>query len=276
MDIRLVEFYCSGKLPREILISELFNLGFDGFEEDESGFRTYCPEDKYDDRAIESIIKRIPVLKQVRWMSTSFEQKNWNEEWERSYQPVILSDRYLVAAPFHQIQRMDLKKIIISPKMAFGTGHHATTQLMVDFQTCISHKDKRVLDFGAGTGILAIIAEDLGAKMVLAIENDVDAVECLRENIDLNHCTRVKYEMVDISGLVNSEYDIILANITRNVIIEAAEVFSHLITQGGDLVISGFYQQDEEMLIKNFNDLGFYPSLVKRKEGWSAMHFIRT
>lgn len=242
----------------EIVIARLADTGFEGFEEEENILHAFIVENKFDEKNIIDILSPLKLT----FTKKIIEQKNWNEEWEKNFQPVIVDNFCIVRADFHATIPTVQHDIIITPKMSFGTGHHATTYMMISAMRHIDFKDKNVLDFGTGTGILAILAEKCGAKHVLAIDNDEYCIKNAAENIVVNQCSIITVEKRD-STQATGVFDIILANITRNIIIENLPYIWQHLTAAGVLLVSGLLRNDKEdfqlQAEKNgFTTTGFY------------------
>src|SRR6476661_5603092 len=218
----------------EILIAQLSEIGFEGFEEGESFLSAYI-----DQEALNEIeLKNLVSSHDLTYSKNLIEQKNWNEEWEKNFEPVIIDDFVTIRAEFHKPIKNVEHEIIITPKMSFGTGHHATTYMMIQQMRNIDFKNKSVFDFGTGTGVLAIIAEKLGAAKIIAIDNDEWSISNANENIERNNCKNIQLLLSD-SPLVSNRFDVILANINKNVILQYLEVLSNLLIENGQLLVSG-------------------------------------
>ena len=250
-----------------ILMAELAENNFYAFEEDKNILTGYINETDFDERKLTALLPDSAV-----YTSTIVEDRNWNEEWESQLQPIIIKDFVAIRAAFHEAIKNVEYEIIITPKMSFGTGHHATTYLMIDLMQKIDFINKSVLDFGTGTGILAILAEKSGASSVLAIDNDEWSISNAIENIEANNSKNIIIERRDtIAGLPC--VDIILANINFNVLQENAHNFSKLSVPGTILIISGFLAGDEENIVSVFAKKGFIKKQKLRKEDWMALQF---
>lgn len=225
---------------QEILVAELEQLNYDSFWEQDEALEAYIRQDEYSEEALRAVTNRYGVAFRVE----TVEEKNWNVEWEKNFEPIVVADQCLVRADFHSVKKDYPHEIIINPKMAFGTGHHATTYLMLQQQLQLDHQDKTVLDAGCGTGILAILAEQKGASHVLAYDNNEWAVNNIRENISINHCQQIGVLQGTIADVKPFEYDIILANINRNVLLEEIPAYVKYLAAGGSLLLSGFYTFD--------------------------------
>jgi ribosomal protein L11 methyltransferase len=228
----------------DILTALLADLGFDSFIDSPKGLIAYIPTKLYSEGEIKLFLKNIPFGIEVNYSITSIEDQNWNKQWESNFEPITVENFCRVRAPFHSSEKNCQLEITIEPKMAFGTGHHQTTWLMIRelFNTYL--KDKTVLDMGCGTGILAIVAEKLGASSITAIDNDKWANENTLENIKVNGCSKIKALHGDASILGNEMFDIILANINLNILIKDIHIYSSSLNNGGLLVMSGILVSD--------------------------------
>jgi len=241
----------------DTLIGELYAIGFDSFYEHEEGFDAYVEEALYDEKKITTFFDSHAIEIPLTYTIGTLENKNWNEEWEKNFSPVVVTNKCRIRASFHTPDPSYLYEIIIDPKMAFGTGHHETTSMMIEQQLSINQKDKTVLDAGSGTGILAIMACKLGAKHVTAYDIDEWAFENIKENANLNDCSGIKTYQGDIKTLFLPllKYDIVLANINKNVLLEEIPNYASYMDENGTLVLSGFYEHDvadiEKVLISN-------------------------
>lgn len=258
----------------EILIAELSEAGYDSFwERDESSFIAYIEKNAFSESALADLKLKYPEA-QISWQYEGLESKNWNEEWEKNFQPIVVSGRCYIRSTFHEPKPHFPLEIIIEPKMSFGTGHHATTSMMVELLLAVYLKDKKVMDVGTGTGILAIAAEKLGAKQVYAFDVDDWSIENTRENVALNHCTNITIEKGTISDLLPSQgYDVVLANITRNILLDELPNYVACLNVGGYLAISGFYTQDLSAFTPLSQSLKLSPEKSLIRDNWAAILF---
>jgi ribosomal protein L11 methyltransferase len=261
----------------DILIAELGAMGYETFEEIEGGFRAYLPVPDFDIEALEAVLTPYSESTFVSYSHKIIPGQNWNEEWEKNFPAVIIGDDVYIRASFHEPNPVVKFDIVINPKMSFGTGHHATTSLMVAYQLELDHNDKRVLDAGTGTGVLAIMAEKLGAAYINAYDIDPWPVENTKENLAINHCTKTEVWQGVASDLVLFEpFDIVLANINRNVLLSEMTYYAGFLKQGGNLLLSGFYEEDIPILQESANNAGF-TYITKRVSPlrWSMLHFVK-
>jgi ribosomal protein L11 methyltransferase len=262
---------------QDLLINALGEIGFDTFEEVEAGFKAYIPVDVFDDERLAEQLAPYHAMFTFSYDIHLVQHKNWNEVWESNFEPMQVSDQIYVRATFHQ-PRLDFPyEIVIDPKMAFGTGHHETTTMMMELLLSADVEDKNVLDMGCGTGILAILASKLGAETVTAIDYDAVCYESTIENAELNGI----YNITPLCGSkevipFDEEFDVILANINRNILLDQMPVYSEVLCDGGVIYFSGFYEAiDLEMITAAALKHGLtYVSHLKMKD-WVAAKFIK-
>jgi ribosomal protein L11 methyltransferase len=228
---------------QDLLIALLDDAGYEGYEEGQGFLSAFIPQEKFD----ETTLSAIEAQQQVIATKDLVKEKNWNEEWEKNFQPVVIDQFCAVRADFHQPISGVEHEIIITPKMSFGTGHHATTYIMILFMQHQDVKGKRLLDFGTGTGILAILAETLGATEVTAIDNDDWSIDNAAENISVNKCRRIRLSKAeDLKEL--EQFDVILANINRHVILANMLDLKQHLASGGVLIVSGLLPDDAPVI----------------------------
>jgi ribosomal protein L11 methyltransferase len=227
-------------------MAELLEKGFDSFMEEENSLLAYIPAEIYHEDLMKSIIMLRDHL-EVKINVKRLKDKNWNKEWERNYQPVTIGKCH-VRAPFHPPDPGAEYEIIIEPRMAFGTAHHETTQLMAGWLMELEVRGKDILDMGCGTGILAILASKMGAATVTAIDNDEWAWRNSLDNFRINKVDKGKVYSGDASLIKPGRFDIILANINRNVLLQDMRTYSKGLRTGGMLLLSGFYSEDVEAI----------------------------
>jgi ribosomal protein L11 methyltransferase len=247
---------------REILIAELSELGAEGFEELPETLIVFVPAADYNREAFAAAIK-------TEWAEEEIAPKNWNAEWESNFDPVVVDDFCAVRAHFHRAFPEVQHEILITPKMSFGTGHHATTRLMMERMREIDFKDKTVFDFGTGTGVLAILAEKLGASTVLATDNDSWSIENALENCTTNACEKVRVSDIDIESIEQQNgFEIILANINRNILLQYMPTLFTLLRPGGMLLMSGLLTEDEAIIREAATAAGFTQGPMHSRNNW--------
>jgi ribosomal protein L11 methyltransferase len=271
--MQYLEFKISCKESfREILIAELAEVGYDSFLETDEGFDAYIQEDLFDRNAYQQVIDQYQDAASLQVIEAIMPKVNWNEEWEKNYDPIEVGDQVYVRASFHQPRAEFKYEILINPKMSFGTGHHATTFLMLSHQLTIDHSEKRVLDIGAGTGILAIMAHQLGAGHIEAFDIDEWCVENGNENFDLNGMSGVRMGKGTVREVKpQGEFDIVLANINKNVLLDEMDVYATLVKTNGYLLLSGFYEHDVLDVAEKAFQYGFVEKELKTKDDWAAL-----
>ena len=256
----------------EILIAELSLLEFELFEEKPYGLIAYIKSSEYS----QNIFERVKILNskefEVEFEVKKIENKNWNEEWEKNYAPVEINEYCTVRAPFHKSSKKTYD-IIIKPEMSFGTGHHETTQLMIDFLFEQNLVNKKICDVGCGTGILSIIAEKTGAIEVDAVDIALNCIENTIDNINRNNCKKIKTKLCSSEGLLGKTYDFILSNITLNNLKDNFKNFKNLAKQNTILIISGFYEKDLKNVNQMLENFGFELLEYKIKNRWVASKY---
>ncbi|MGG9972390.1 50S ribosomal protein L11 methyltransferase [Ferruginibacter sp. SUN002] len=261
------DFHSTNSSQSEQLIALLSNQNFEGFEEDDDSLKAFIPENLFNENEFAEIVKIFPSILYTR---VSVENINWNQQWESGFSPVTVGDFVAIRAGFHQPITNVAHEIIITPKMSFGTGHHATTHMMVQQMQHIDFANKSVLDFGTGTGVLAILAEKLGASKVFAIDNDEWSITNTIENIEQNSCSKITVELHNEipKGTV---YDVILANINLNVILANLDSIATVAKTGTPVLLSGFLLENEDRIKSSTAEAGFtYLSTVKKGD-WIAV-----
>jgi ribosomal protein L11 methyltransferase len=256
----------------EIIIAELSETGYDSFWEEEEGVLAYIEREKFDEKTLKSLQEKYWEAR-ITYEFSGLESKNWNEEWEKNFQPIVIANKCHVRATFHEPRPELDMEVVIDPKMSFGTGHHATTSMMVEYMLEMDFSHKKVLDVGCGSAILSIVAQKLGAESVFAFDIDDWAVENSKENIKLNNCSNIFLEKGTITTIsLSYNYDVILANITRNVLLDEIPHYAKLLEKGGVLLLSGFYESDIDRLVDTANMYKLSLQNTKLKEGgWAAL-----
>ncbi len=260
----------------DILIAETAEAGFDTFMETSEGFEAFAEEDRYDPALLEEIRQRYAATCAPEFALDRVQKENWNEQWEKSFEPVVVGEECIVRAEFHRPDKHYPYEIVITPKMSFGTGHHATTWLMLHAQLLLDHQGKSVMDAGCGTAILAIMACMRGARLVEAFDIDEWSTVNGQENLDNNHCDQVNLRQGTIRSLTFSDrFDILLANINRNVLLADMDAFSAHLVPGGKLLLSGFYESDVPDLLASATANGFSFERQEVREGWCSLLLIK-
>lgn len=285
-----VTFLVSPATPwREILMAELAELGYDTFEEgytDPGGgqgeLKAYIRSDRFDAAALGGLLALRDPHATVSWTSQEIAPRNWNAEWESGFQPVAVDGQVRIRAEFHPSVPGFAHELVITPRMAFGTGHHATTRMMVKAMLDLHHAARtdghgldlagtEVCDLGCGTGVLAILAERMGAARVDAIDIDPGAVDNARENVERNGCHAITVEKGDASALEGRTYHAILANIERNILLDAMPLLSRALRPGGALFLSGFVVNDRHMLAERAKAEGLLTAERMQEGDWALL-----
>ena len=256
---------------RDWLVALLSEFDFEGFEETGDSLKAYVPVDKATPASVQQILTD-NELQHITFSTKDLEDKNWNEEWEKNFEPVVIVNRVGIRAPFHQPLNTEYE-IVIEPKMSFGTGHHATTASVIQLMLEMDFAGKNVLDFGSGTGVLAILAEKLNAEKLLAIDNEEWAYNNCVENIATNNCSRITCIHGDDSYSFSEKFDIILANINRHVILNNLKNWKQLLALNGVLIVSGILQNAESIVLSEAMNAGLQKTKIVENNGWLAIAF---
>lgn len=259
---------------RDLLIDTLAGIGFDTFEETESGFKAYIPSANFVLHDLDLALAPYRELITFSYEENLILQKNWNEVWESNFEPLQIGDSCYVRATFHDAAPKFRYEIVIDPKMAFGTGHHQTTSMMMELMLGENLTEKDVLDMGCGTGILAILASMLGARDVLAIDNDPVCFDSTKENADLNQISNIRTVCGSKDAIPNQKFDVILANINRNILLDQLDAYAQVLKPNGTLLMSGFYEDPDLQIIKEAASArGLEFVMHMNKQNWVAAKF---
>jgi ribosomal protein L11 methyltransferase len=259
-----VEIESFDQQEKEILVALLTEQGYEGFEEDAGTLKAFIAQKDFNETILRS------VLRDRSFTTSVIEEKNWNQEWESHFQPVIIDDYCAIRAEFHRPIENVQHEIVITPKMSFGTGHHPTTEMMIRMMREIDFTPKKVLDFGTGTGVLAILAEKNGAEEILAIDNDDWSIENAKENFRNNDSHKIKIQQA--SAIPASEpFDIILANIIRSVIILQLEKMARALNKDGFLLLSGLLKEDENEILHMAKQWGLLLQKKIQQGNWICL-----
>ena len=258
----------------DLLMQALGDIGFDSFETLDQGLKAYVPEHNFNLSDLEGTLDYFPYPMQLTYTIKEVPNENWNTRWEENFQAVVLADQIYIRAPFHA-PRPDLPwEVIIHPKMAFGTGHHQTTALMLEYIAEIQPKGLQVLDMGAGTGILSILSAKMGAKHIWALDYDPICYESIQENTELNQVRGVEAKLGSSADIPQEAFDLILANINRNILLEQIPAYRKVLKPGGLLLLSGFYEGEDLDIIKTEAAVhGLHYINHKTQDNWVAAKF---
>ena len=257
----------------DILVAELGQVGFESFTENPDGVEAYIQKADWN----ASLLNDIQIL-QSEEVTFSYdvkeiEQVNWNEEWEKNFEPIVVADQVSIRAPFHENPGLKYD-IVIEPKMSFGTGHHETTHLMIQHLMELDLQGKKVLDMGCGTGILAIFAEMKGAAALDAIDIDNWCYENSLENVERNNCHHISVFEGDASLLKSDVYDVIIANINRNILLKDMSVYADSLKENGILLLSGFYTEDIEKINESAESNGLKQVKKLTRNNWVGLKYV--
>lgn len=258
---------------REVLYADLDNAGVESIVDTETGVLAYIAENLFSEIDIDQfMVKNLPV--DVSVSKQLIEEQNWNAKWESTFEPITINEKCVIRAPFHDELNNEFD-VVISPQMSFGTGHHETTFLIAKELFELGLKNKSVLDMGCGTAVLAILAEKLGATKLDAIDIEDWAFENAKDNLELNHSKNIKVYLGDVSQLkeLNATYDVVIANINRNVLMADLPEYSKSMNKGGVLMLSGFFTTDQPILVLKAEEVGLKFDYMKEKNGWAMLRF---
>jgi ribosomal protein L11 methyltransferase len=278
MEYKKVAFNFSSiqEYQQDLLIGALGDIGFDTFEDTENGFDAYIIDDQFNETSLNEVLMGFGDELQYTFEVSSIEPENWNEEWEKNFSPLIISENCYVRATFHEPQPQYEYEIVIDPKMAFGTGHHQTTTMVMRYILETDLQGKVVLDMGAGTAILGILASKRSAKEIIAIDNDEVCYRSAIENAALNGVTNLTSLCGSKEVIPAQNFDIILANINRNILLDQIESYAKVLLSGGSIFFSGFYEEPDLQMIKD-HCAKFSLLYVDHKKinDWVAAKFVK-
>lgn len=256
----------------DILVARLNEIEFESYNEDETGVKAYVQTHLLDESAVAAIIAEVAKLCEISYAIKKVKQENWNIQWETNFDPVIINDKCVIRAHFHQpIHDLEFE-IVITPKMSFGTGHHETTSLIMCEMFNLDFKEKLVLDMGCGTGVLAILASKLGASSLVGIDFDEWAVENAEENSALNFVDNIDYIHGDADSIGDATFDIILANINRNIILKDIEKYVDAMNEKSEIILSGFLKEDIPLILEKSKQLGLDLVVSKNRNKWQMLY----
>ena len=260
----------------EILASALSEENFESFVHNDEGFEAFIQLPLYNEIVLKDLREQFSGL-DFTYATHTIKQENWNETWEKSFDPVIIENYCTIRAPFHAAPAPPVLDIIIEPKMSFGTGHHQTTWLMTKSLFENDLKNKSVLDVGCGTGILSIVAKKLGAKTVVGFDIDEWSIENSRENRKVNGYSRLDIDFFQgtIQKVVNQSFDLILANINKNILLKEMGSYVGVLNTGGQIFFSGFFDLDAPDLIEAAKNLGLKFIKQETKNEWATLSFVK-
>lgn len=271
---KIITFYGT-QGQNDLLVALLDNFNFDSFEEiDEQSLKAYVLKENFDKESFVAFISSLEIFENVSYDIDDLADKNWNEVWESSFHPIIIGEQCTVRAPFHPASQSQYE-IIIEPRMAFGTGHHATTSMVLEMMLSINFSNKTVLDFGCGTGILSILAEKMGAQEIQANDIEEPAYLNTMDNSSINACAKIVALWGDVSVVPQKLYDIILANVTTNTIQENIDALNYFLKKEGEIIFSGILNEQKQSIKDLAQSLNFKLVCEKNLDNWVALHYIK-
>jgi len=260
----------------DVLAEELGELGFESFVTTEESLAAYIPENKFDENKVKELLADFPFEASINYKLNQIESKNWNEEWEKHFfEPIVIGNECVIHSSFHQNVPKATYEIVIDPKMAFGTGHHETTSLVIGELLKMDLDGKKLLDMGCGTAVLAILASMRGAKDIVAIDIDTWCTENSLENLEVNRISNIDVKLGGAELLEGMHFDIVLANINRNILLADMEKYVDCLSSGGELYMSGFYKEDIPLIEAEANINGLKMTDFKEKNNWVVVKMIK-
>ncbi len=258
----------------EILIAELGFAGFESFVENDNGVTAYIQKEEWNADILESISILNSDEFSISFQKNEVAQTNWNAEWEKNFEAIQVDDLVSIRAPFHEDKKLQYD-IVIEPKMSFGTGHHETTHMMIQHLLELDLENKSTLDMGCGTGILAIFAEMKGAKPLDGIDIDNWCYLNSIENAERNNCKHISFYEGDASLLKNQKYDVIIANINRNILLSDMKTYTNCLLKNGVLLLSGFYKEDIATIDAEVSKYGLQLKKTIEKNNWVSLKYFK-
>jgi len=258
----------------DILMAELGELGFESFVETETGLSAYIQKSDWNPLILSQVTSLNSGKFNIVYNKEEIAPVNWNHEWEKNFEPIEIDKTVSIRAPFHEAGNLQYN-LIIEPKMSFGTGHHETTHLMVQHLLALDLKEKNVLDMGCGTAILAILAEKLGAKPIDAIDIDAWSYENSIENVERNDCKNISVFEGEASLLIDQQYDVIIANINRNILLADMDAYNKVLKSNGILLLSGFYKEDIPFIHTAASQYGLTQELSLERNNWVGLRYFK-
>ena len=273
-------YACSFTNPENENLKDMFmellgSIGFDSFMDTDEGFEAYCQEPALNEEELNDIMQMEQFANVKLLKKELIPDQDWNATWEASYEPVIINEFCRIRAPFHKVEGSYKYDLIIEPKMSFGTAHHETTSQIIELMLQSDFSGLNLLDMGSGTGVLAILAKKLGSATTVAIDNDEWAYRNALDNIRLNDENDIIVELGDASSLNDRQFDVILANINRNILLRDMKEYVKCLVSGGKIFFSGFYEEDLVLITKEAERLGLTYSNHVTKNNWTAAVFVK-
>lgn len=273
-------YACSFSNPDNEVLKDMFmellgTIGFDSFMDTEDGFEAYCQESALDETELDEILRMEQFADVSLLKKELIPDQDWNATWEASYDPVIINELCRIRAPFHKVEGTYKYDLVIEPKMSFGTAHHETTSQIIELMLQSEFSGLNVLDMGSGTGVLAILAKKLGSAMTVAIDNDEWAYRNALDNIRLNDENEIVVELGDATSLNDRQFDVILANINRNILLRDMKEYVKSLVENGRIFFSGFYEEDLVLITKEAEHLGLKYVNHVTKNNWTAAVFVK-
>ena len=256
----------------DLISSDLGGIHYESFIQTESGIKAFVKVEEYSENDLSLLLKEYSENCETNFKVKEIESINWNEEWEKNFSPIVVNDKCIVRATFHNLDRKYDYDIVINPKMSFGTGHHATTNLMIEQMLKLDIKNKSVLDMGCGTSVLGILASKKAAKAVFAVDYDEWSVNNSIENVKLNNVDNIAVKQGSEEQLKGGHFNLILANINLNVLLAQIETYYQILEPEGSILLSGVLEKDLNKLLVKIKHLGLVVKETKQKDKWIMVY----
>ena len=256
----------------DLISSDLGGFNYESFVQTENGIQAFIKIEEYYENDLSLLLNEYSESCETSYQIKEIESINWNEEWEKNFSPIVVADKCIVRATFHNLDRKYDYDIVINPKMSFGTGHHATTHLMIEQMLKLDIQNKSVLDMGCGTSVLAILAAKKAAKFVFAVDYDEWSVNNSIENIKLNNVDNVEVKQGSKELIRGGHFNLILANINLNVLLAQIETYYQVLEPKGSILFSGLLEKDLNKLLAKIKKLGLVVKETKQKDKWIMVH----
>jgi ribosomal protein L11 methyltransferase len=261
---------------KDVLAYRLSEIGYDSFIPLENGLEAYVPISLFSEDQLKNVTSNFDLNAEIEYSVTEMEDRDWNEEWEKNYfEPIVIDNRCLIQSSFHRPEGIYEYRIFIDPKMAFGTGHHQTTGLILRQILDMNLENKSVLDMGCGTAVLAILAAYRNANPVVAIDIDEWAFNNALENVKLNNVPNIRVELGGAELLGKETFDVIFANINRNILLQDIPIYSNVLNDEGVIIMSGFYIDDIAVIRSRCEECGLHFSNFLEDNRWASVVCVK-
>lgn len=256
----------------DLISSDLGEIKYESFNQTENGIQAFIKAEEFSENDLSLLLNEYSESCETSYQIKEIESINWNKEWEKNFSPIVVADKCIVRATFHNLDRKYDYDIVINPKMSFGTGHHATTHLMIEQMLKLDMQNQSILDMGCGTSVLAILAAKKAAKVVFAVDYDEWSVRNSIENIKLNNIDNIEVKKGSEEQIIGGHFNLILANINLNALLHQIETYYQVLEPKGSIFFSGLLEKDLNKLLAKIKQLGLVVKETKQKDKWIMVH----